>query len=406
MSVVYGSSLREVPISVTRQRVEPLLAGLGITRVTETTALDRIGVPVAAGIRPSAAPDNLCVSAGKGATVEEAMVGAMMEALEFAFAEPGRAPLPILSARVGDVLDGAQRPRAILDLCPMWGITLDLQAQIDCIEAADLRGQGKALVPAELVLHPYVNRGAGYFGSGTNGLASGNTVDEATVHALCELIERDVLSFHRIASDAPPISPASLPEPLAALAARLDAAGFDLVLRSLGNPFGLPVFHAVAVDRGEHSMTLPGSGCHLSAAIAAGRAITETVQARLTLIHGARDDLTRVWAAHAGRTREQIEETFTRAFATAPKSAPVAFAAIPEVPVSSVAEALPRLLEILARAGFPTALRVVYTPPGYPVAVVRVIVPGLETYSRETRRRGPRLVSFLRAQRGPSPRLW
>ena len=61
---------------------------LGISRVTDSTRLDRIGIPVFSSIRPSAAEASLCVHAGKGTTTTEARTGALMEAIEFAFSDP------------------------------------------------------------------------------------------------------------------------------------------------------------------------------------------------------------------------------------------------------------------------------------------------------------------------------
>ena len=89
MSLVFrlSSSLREAPLEATLARARVVAAQLGITRVTEITRLDVVGVPVFASIRPDALPGSLCVNAGKGMSVDEARVGAYMEAIEFAFAD-------------------------------------------------------------------------------------------------------------------------------------------------------------------------------------------------------------------------------------------------------------------------------------------------------------------------------
>ena len=67
------------------------------------------------------------------------------------------------------------------------------------------------------MFHPPATRAgrARYFGSGSNGLASGNSVLEATVHALAEVIERDVTSFHNARDASHLIQPQTLPEPIA-----------------------------------------------------------------------------------------------------------------------------------------------------------------------------------------------
>src|SRR5262249_22585260 len=88
-TVELSSSLRTTPLAVTLARARARARALGITRVTDVTRLDRVGVPVYASIRPTAAPGSLCVNAGKGLHAQEAEVGAYMEAIEFALAEPG-----------------------------------------------------------------------------------------------------------------------------------------------------------------------------------------------------------------------------------------------------------------------------------------------------------------------------
>src|SRR4026208_582474 len=82
----YSSSVREVKIATTLKRAKQFSRNLGITRVTNVTRLDRVGIPVFCSIRPDAQRGSLCVNAGKGLTEEEACVGAYMEAIEFALA--------------------------------------------------------------------------------------------------------------------------------------------------------------------------------------------------------------------------------------------------------------------------------------------------------------------------------
>ena len=62
-----------------------LMSELGISRVMDITRMDRLGLPVFASVRPRGA--RLRVHAGKGIRPEEAEVGALMEAVEFAVAE-------------------------------------------------------------------------------------------------------------------------------------------------------------------------------------------------------------------------------------------------------------------------------------------------------------------------------
>jgi ribosomal protein S12 methylthiotransferase accessory factor len=120
--------MRTSPPEATLARARKRAIALGITRVTDITRLDRVGIPVYASIRPGAAVGSLCVNAGKGFRPIEAQVGAYMEAIEFALAEPGATHIAPVRATARDVLDGRSRPEAVLDLCPKLGVRVRLDA--------------------------------------------------------------------------------------------------------------------------------------------------------------------------------------------------------------------------------------------------------------------------------------
>lgn len=384
----------------TLARARGIARSVGISRVTEITYLDRLGIPVFVAVRPDAQPRSVCVSAGKGFTPQEAQIGAYMEAIELAWAEHGRARVPIITARTRDLLDGAVRPRAVLDFAPTWGVIIDLDAQMLCVDAIDIASGQHFLVPAETVFHPLPETlgGARYFGTGSNGLASGNTVQEATVHALAEVIERDITSFHNVRDGSRLVAPESLPETVRGLYQRFDDQGFTLVVRALPNAFELPSFMAVSFDRSQPAITLRGDGCHPSKTVALFRAVTETIQCRLSLIHGGRDDLDVVYRPVAPLPQEARESLYQRVLAQLCRDPqPLDFAEIRDRSdeISDLDTCLEMLMRTLRAHGFSRVLRVVYTAPDYPVQVVRVIVPGLECYSRDTRRIGPRLRQFI-----------
>lgn len=397
----YGSSYREVAIETTLARAQQVAPQLGISRVTEITYLDRIGVPVFVAIRPDAQPGSICVSAGKGMTADEARIGAYMEAIELAWAEYGRTRTPLSTIPSGEVLDGASRPEALLDFCPSWGQVLDRTADMQCVRAADIVTGESYLIPAETVFHPLPTElgGVRYFGSGSNGLASGNTVLEATVHALAEVIERDVTSFHNARDASRLVRKDTLPEPISGLLAHLSEQGFELVVRALPNPFGLPCFMAVSFDRSQPEVTLRGDGCHPVRSIALLRAVTETIQCRLSLIHGGRDDLANVHRPFKSLSPEEKAEAYAAVLGgLLSDPQPIAYTDLPDHAgiVGDLPGCLALLIARLYTVGFPRVLRFVYTPPDYPLQVVRVIVPGLECYSRDTNRIGPRLRRYLR----------
>ena len=105
-----SSSLRICPLEETLRKAAPFAAALGVSRVTEITWLDRVGVPVCASVRPAAQPGSLCVNAGKGLTLRAfgsrlslapIAIPQMLVACEWLLSEPrddpargGRARLP------------------------------------------------------------------------------------------------------------------------------------------------------------------------------------------------------------------------------------------------------------------------------------------------------------------------
>jgi ribosomal protein S12 methylthiotransferase accessory factor len=414
----YSSSLRVQPIAETLKHARAIAPRVGIVRVTDTTRLDRVGMPVFASIRPQAMVRSLCVSAGKGLTVDEARIGAYMEAIELAFAEPLRAAVRVVKGRARDVLDGATRPDAIYDFCPTRGTTIAADAELPCIEAESIGSDARVLVPAEVVLFPLPGTVRSYFGSDGNGIASGNSVDEATVHGLTELIERDVTSFHNAKDDSllihherlrtrvaasvsgRPLADA-LPPEIAQLVRRLDDDGFDLWLRYLPNPFGLPVIKAAVHERGHPDGIHFGYACALTRATALARAVCEALQCRLTVIHGGRDDLTHVFSERAQMPLPRKQELIARhaALATGEINGVVNFDEIPDCAAhaGSIEAALAFLVERLRENGLDRVLRAVLTPRNFPVHVVRAIVPRLELFAHGIYRLGPRLKPYLHA---------
>jgi ribosomal protein S12 methylthiotransferase accessory factor len=406
--VVLGSSVRSVPVEVTLERARRRARELGVTRVTDVTRLDRVGLPVYASIRPGAAVGSLCVNAGKGVRPIEAEVGATMEAIEFALAEQGASPVvkPV-EATARDVLDGRRRPAAILDLCPKLGVTIPLDAPMECVAAEEITTGERALVPAELVFLPYRparergRRRALRFGSSSNGLASGNTLREATVHALCELVERDIRSFQAVRDSGVPVALDTVEGPAAAVLERLRSAGLELHVRTADQGHGVPYFTALLHDPDALTPHLlnSGHGCHPSRAVAFVRAVTEAAQSRLTVIHGGRDDLTDAHARFRGWTAARKRAHVARTIARMAAGRPVAFTGLPDHgPEATTVEGCERiLLRQLGAGGFGEVYRVAFCRAEEELQVVRVIVPRLEFLTEILARVGPRLRDHARA---------
>ncbi|MDD1766973.1 MAG: YcaO-like family protein, partial [Methanomassiliicoccales archaeon] len=178
----------------TLKRVEPLCKEAGITRVADITGLDRVGIPVFSSIRPVAETGAVTVYNGKGATKEQAKVSAIMEGLERYCAEVRDRRM--IRDSVDNVLGSlnAVDPRNLI--LPKRIEMHVMHQPVAWVEGVDLNEMEKVIVPASAVFHPYSStRDLPLFRTNTNGLASGNSMEEAVLHGLCEVIERDAWSI-------------------------------------------------------------------------------------------------------------------------------------------------------------------------------------------------------------------
>ena len=277
--------------------LRPRLAEFGVTRLARLTGLDEVGIPVWAAIRPNAA--TLAVSQGKGVDDAAAAASAMMEAIEVAVAE--RRDLPRLALSPRAMAASGRRATPLTELLRLGASPPAADEPIDWIEGFDLIDDAPVWVPLDAVRLGEEAAQARYWQS-TDGLASGNVLWEAAFHGLCERVERDALMLWSLRGDAEVgdscRDPRGFDDPeLAALAAKIEAAGLRLRLFDISTDVAIPVCFATIspppdVDpaRWRHFDLQSGSGCHPDPARAAIRAVTEAAQSRLTAISGARDD--------------------------------------------------------------------------------------------------------------------
>ncbi|CAL9675358.1 YcaO-like family protein [Streptomyces sp. enrichment culture] len=272
----------------TWEAVAGRLEEFGITRLADLTGLDMVGLPVWTAIRP--ASKTLSASQGKGATALLAKLSAVMEAIELWHVEQ---PLPV--AAVGPAAEVAPAcPVAALPTTAPYPEHALAQVVCEWTPGAGLLSGVKTLLPVDLVRRrgqrpdwtPDVWRAT------STGLG-GNTRDEAAVHALLEVVERDVLYRDTQAGGwrRTLIDPRTVDDPFGQeVIARLAAAGMALEIALVDGPYGLPVCVAYLWSE-DYPVVFAGGGCHSDPAIALTRAVTEAAQSRLAAIAGTRDDL-------------------------------------------------------------------------------------------------------------------
>lgn len=148
-----SSSLRRRSAEETLKAIVSEIAPrLGITRVTDTTWLDRIGIPVFASIRPDALKGSLCVNAGKGLRSVEAKIGAYMEAIEFSLAQYNTAQLDLVETTPRQLIENHEGRIAFNQFCMLYGFSADADSLIMAIEAEDVLRKQKVLALPSLFL--------------------------------------------------------------------------------------------------------------------------------------------------------------------------------------------------------------------------------------------------------------
>ncbi len=361
----------------TLARIEPHLSQCGITRATEVTGLDCLGVPVFCAIRPGGIV--LQVSNGKGLCADSARVSALMEALELYHAEhPApdrlrRASLRELAATGAQVL----LPSALTDGTRYFS----REFKLDWVAGESLFDGSPVWAPASLA---YFARQPAPLTTDSNGLASGNHVREAALHGIYELLERDALARLsvdgrlQIRNRCRLVDWATIPDTaVRGLAAQIEARETSVRLLWVPSRIAVHTFWVILLNRraGAAVSTLNlGAGCHRDPLVAAARALTEAAQARLTMIHGAREDRGAKPVAQASRVRESAAYRYFSDL-----SADTAWCELPgiDVPrVRTLSAAYDALIEQL-RAEGQAVFQFDLTRAEIGIPVVKVVAPGL-----------------------------
>ena len=383
----YGE--RNTPAALTVARLRPYLAALGITRLARQTGLDRIGIPCFSAIRPAGL--TLSVSQGKGRDDAGAMASALMEAAEFAVAEQSEAPSRVATAETlrlaGETFYDAAR------LLPAEH-PLPTGAPIRWLRGSSWPSHDGVWIPRDALTIGEPATDLPEVGRSTNGLASGNSTEEALFHAICELLERDATSLWSLLPDPQRLATEFSIDVvddavIQAFGRQIADADLELRLFDQTTDLGVPCVMAVISEQGSGNARLfdiaAGYGCRPTGTRAIGRAITEAAQTRITNIAGGRDDFM------PAEYSEEVDESV--AFLATPASnrgQPPTWLA-PDTP-------LPEMLALLAQRIGPTA-GIVWSELGgarYGISVVRALSAMLE--DRETNVNwtpGPRALAVL-----------
>jgi len=284
------STHRTMSPEETLEKISKNTLSIGITRTSNITHLDRIKIPVYTSVRPLAQEGAVSVYAGKGPTEIHAKVSSIMEAIERYSAEMQDEDETIIKKY--DENDCLNPEDLILPKNNYH------DEELEWSKGYSIKTGEKIFIPSNAVFHPYNNKSVKHiFLSNTNGLASGNTLEEAIFHGMMEVVERDSWSlFEAFKDNKREINcKNSNNEYIQTLIEKFSTANVSIKLIDLTSENNIPTIGAVSEDLSlkDPALLTLGIGTHLDPEIAAIRSITEVAQSRATQIHGTREDTTR-----------------------------------------------------------------------------------------------------------------
>lgn len=331
-------------------------------------------------------------STGKGATSLEGRVSAMGEAIE-RYSGVWQGDEPVVSARL-DELDGAIHPNTCMLFSETQYLTrqetnrsalppdqvperFDPTVRHDWTPLWSLTRERQAWLPTALLYYdtPESTAGSACVAS-SNGAAAGNTLEDALLHGLFELVERDAVAtwwYNQLPR------PAVEPERFDArhaerLRRAYRALGREFWALDLTHDLQIPCFAAVSrrVGAGPEE-PLFGLGAHLDPGTALRRALSEMNQ--LVVVRHARptpfDRDPRL--LHWLREGSLATHPYLTAHPEAPAVAPASASGSDR---GDIADAIRECTRRLADRGL-EVLVLDQTRPDIGVPVVRVVVPGL-----------------------------
>ncbi|MEX0159788.1 MULTISPECIES: YcaO-like family protein [unclassified Microbacterium] len=350
-------------------------------------------------IRTSTNPTDCEVAGGKGLTTGQALASFLGEGLERYFAAdpfPARVTLG-LERDLADAID------PIVEFgYPACDSTLGIDAYkpdllTEWVAGENLMSRKEVLVPANLVFCPYLPRSSDacrFTVTSTTGVAAGANLDDATLQALLELIERDAFWYY--ARTGQRLAALAVEDLHPYVADALSGLPGRMLLHALPNPFNVAVVHATYVtDEQSATRTARGIGAGNDIREASMRAFIECLQILHSLdlaieVEAVEDDMRRLW--FTGEAVDVLPNFFQDSADSRP-------------PAKMCQEAtLPSLIDALSREGIDVYRVVLANSPSF--AVIRVVATGMCITDATYFASSNRLSEFARSlPSAPAPRI-
>jgi YcaO-like protein with predicted kinase domain len=374
-----GTSIRTRPPEETLAQVGMHLPRMGVVRLADITGFDRVGLPVVAAVRPNARGPT--ARYGKGLTLSAARVSAAMEAVETYHTE--HPTIPVVLGSIAEIAAGRKVLSTTMHL-RVRGKSFDSNTEILWVEGLEVVSREKLWLPFESAT--FVSRQptpywAGFFRSESTGTAAGNTMLEATLHGLYEVIERDARTLFavrpRASQAAARVDPHTVRDPVTVeLIKKIESADLCPAIWDVTSDICIPCFMVRVLERDQgrmpHSLWSSGGGAHLSPMIALRRALTEALQGRAVLMSGCGDDFNESHYAPCSKAHGQNWKHWLN-------EKPVGeMLATDDLQCSSYEDELQAILDRLTRADFSEVVVVDLTQHEFGIPVVSVCVPEAE----------------------------
>lgn len=350
--------------TVLRLSADQLWQKYGISRISEITNFDTIGIPVWISCRPLSS--TVSIHCGKGLDKDKAVAGAIFEAVEFHASEHPEGQYyfgPYAQFKDYPALDWRDCPLArnsiMNDHTPTaWDVMQNIETGAD------------VLVPSSLVwMKERQKEYFSHFQCTSNGTSTGYNITDATIQALYEVIERDAWTIDSWKCEHGQYQRyIDISNYDSEILYRIRNAGLVPVVFDCTSNIGIPSFGCFLLDPVEtNGGSYAGHGCHINPIVAMERAILEAVQSRAVYIAGSRDDLFR----RSFLVLKSIDQrSILDAYSKIPLQ-PFSYTAVPELPEE---DELQMLLQKLKNQGLTAYSKVLSKE----FNVTRVVVPGLE----------------------------
>jgi ribosomal protein S12 methylthiotransferase accessory factor len=343
-------------------------------------------------------------SGGKGRTDHQARVGAVCEAIE-RFNGIYRGDERHVDGSYADLADRAIHPEKLLLFSDAqyanrdaWNeaqktsyhvipARLDPERTIQWTPVWSLRDDREQLAPAGYCWYGHPDIAAHFYSaSDANGCAAGNTVEEAILQGLMELVERDsVAAWWYNRAPRPSVDLDAFDEPYVSLVREHYAGlGRNLWVLDITTDLGIPAFVGCSQRLGGPTEDLLiGFGAHVDVRMALMRALTEVNQFLPAVSERKPDGSTLYWMDDPDAIEWWTEETLERNphVAQHPDLAPRRPSDFAEIATDDIAEDVRRCVQRIGDAGH-DVLVLDQSRPAIELAVVRVFAPGLRHFWR------------------------